>query len=174
MTSIYQQLVPAWLKYLNNMIHLIDLGIKYCEENNVAQEDILTAQLAPDMRGFTYQVQSCSNNVKFALSRIGGIEVPYFPDDEKTLEELKTRLRATIELLEGADAKSMEGVEGKEVLVKTEKMGTFKFDTAQRYVSEYSVPWFHFHMTTAYNILRWKGVPVGALDYMKDVFVKVD
>lgn len=51
MTSIYQQLVPAWLKYLNNMIHLMDLGIKYCEENNIAQEDILTAQLAPDMRG---------------------------------------------------------------------------------------------------------------------------
>lgn len=50
-------------------------------------------------------------------------------------------------------------------------MGNFKF-TGQRYVSEFAIPNFHFHLSSAYCILRHQGVPLGALDYMKDVFEK--
>jgi len=64
----------------------------------------------------------------------------------------------------------MEGKETVEVLVETQKMGNFRFNTAQRYVSEYAMPNFHFHLTTAYCILRHMGVEIGAMDYMKDVF----
>ncbi|KFA74750.1 hypothetical protein S40288_09858 [Stachybotrys chartarum IBT 40288] len=168
MTSIYKQAVSVWIKYLNNLNHLIDLAVKHCEENNVPHEDLLNATLAPDMRGFVYQVQSCSSNIKFAVQRISGVEMPVFPDDEKTFEELKMRIKATIEMLEGVDPKSLEGVEDKEMLLQTERMGSFHFDTAQHYLSEYAIPCFHFHMTTAYGLLRLNGVPVGAMDYMKD------
>lgn len=52
------------------------------------------------------------------------------------------------------------------------KMGNFRF-TGQRYVSEYVIPNFHFHLTSAYCIMRTQGVPLGAFDYLKDVFEKV-
>lgn len=58
--------------------------------------------------------------------------------------------------------------------METKSMGTFRFETGQTYVSEYAMPNFHFHLTTAYCILRHRGVPVGALDYMKDVFHKLE
>lgn len=68
----------------------------------------------------------------------------------------------------------MAGLESKEVLMETKSMGNFKFKSGQDYASNYALANFHFHLTSAYCILRHKGVPVGALDYMNDVFVKAD
>jgi len=51
--------------------------------------------------------------------------------------------------------------------------GTYKF-TGYTYVSEFAIPNFHFHLSTAYCILRQQGVPIDAVDYLKDVCVKVD
>ena len=43
-------------------------------------------------------------------------------------------------------------------------MGSFRFESGQIYLSEYAIPYFHFHLTTAYCLLRHLGVPVGAMD----------
>jgi hypothetical protein len=40
-------------------------------------------------------------------------------------------------------------------------------------LSEYAIPNFHFHLTTAYGTLRDLGVPVGAFDYLGGIFHKV-
>lgn len=93
-----------------------------------------------------------------------------FEDNEKTFDELTTRIENTIEMLKKVDPKGFEGKEDAEIIMES-KMGNFKF-TGQRYVSEFAIPNFHFHLSTAYCILRHQGVPLGALDYMKDVFEK--
>ncbi len=38
--------------------------------------------------------------------------------------------------------------------------------TAENFVLSFSLPNFYFHATTAYDILRMKGVPLGKLDYL--------
>jgi uncharacterized protein len=38
--------------------------------------------------------------------------------------------------------------------------------TAEGFVLSFSLPNFYFHATTAYDILRSKGVPVGKRDYL--------
>lgn len=91
-------------------------------------------------------------------------------DNETTFDELQERISQTIKILEEADPKTFEGKENQELIMES-KMGNFRF-TGQRYVSEYAIPNFHFHLTTAYCILRHLGVPIGALDYLKDVFEK--
>ncbi|MDV0440794.1 DUF1993 family protein, partial [Xanthomonas sacchari] len=35
-----------------------------------------------------------------------------------------------------------------------------------RYILQFALPNFFFHVTTAYDILRHKGVPVGKRDYL--------
>lgn len=119
-----------------------------------------------------YQVQSCCNTAKFLASRVGGTPDVFFADDETTLDQLQARIAATVALLQGVSAAALDGKEGAEVLMDT-RMGKFRF-TGQRYVSEFVLPNVHFHLSTAYCILRHLGVPLGALDYMKDVFEKVD
>ena len=37
--------------------------------------------------------------------------------------------------------------------------------TAERFVLSFSLPNFHFHAVTAYDILRSRGVPIGKRDY---------
>jgi hypothetical protein len=38
--------------------------------------------------------------------------------------------------------------------------------TAEEFLLSFSLPNFHFHATTAYDILRSKGVPLGKRDYL--------
>ena len=38
--------------------------------------------------------------------------------------------------------------------------------TAEGFLLSFSIPNLHFHATTAYDILRMKGVPLGKRDYM--------
>lgn len=92
-------------------------------------------------------------------------------DDETTFDQLQDRISQTIQMLEDVDPKGFEGKDDQEVIMKS-KIGNFRF-TGQRYVAEYAIPNFHFHLSTAYCILRHLGVPIGALDYLKDVFEQV-
>jgi len=93
-------------------------------------------------------------------------------DDETTFEQLQARIDRTVEILEALDEKSMDGAETREIILQT-GMGNFQFN-GQDYVTMYAIPNFHFHLSTGYCLLRSMGVNVGALDYMKDVFRKVD
>ena len=38
--------------------------------------------------------------------------------------------------------------------------------TAEDLLLSFSQPNFYFHATTTYDILRWKGVPLGKRDFM--------
>ena len=47
------------------------------------------------------------------------------------------------------------------------KMGDFELPfTAEDFVQSFSLPNFYFHVTTAYDILRMKGAPLGKLDFL--------
>ena len=54
--------------------------------------------------------------------------------------------------------------EGAEVVF--EVRDTRRFFTVENFVLSFSLPNFYFHATTAYDILRSKGAPLGKLDYM--------
>ena len=57
-----------------------------------------------------------------------------------------------------------DGHEDREVIMKI-RGNELKF-TAQRYLLQFAIPNFFFHVTTAYDILRHSGVPLGKLDYL--------
>ena len=44
--------------------------------------------------------------------------------------------------------------------------------TAEGFLMSFSLPNFYFHATTAYDILRHKGVPVGKRDFMGHMRLK--
>ena len=59
---------------------------------------------------------------------------------------------------------------GKDV---TFQMGSFKLPfTAELFILSFSLPNFYFHATTAYDILRMKGVPIGKRHYMGQMRLK--
>jgi len=44
--------------------------------------------------------------------------------------------------------------------------------TVENFLMSFSLPNFYFHATTAYDILRQKGVPLGKRDYMGQMRLK--
>jgi hypothetical protein len=60
--------------------------------------------------------------------------------------------------------------EGKDVIFQ---IGDRKLPfTAEGFLLSFSLPNFHFHATTAYDILRSKGVKIGKRDYLGQMRMK--
>jgi hypothetical protein len=115
-----------------------------------------------------------SNTAKFFCVRVLSHPNTFFDDKETTIPELQTRIRQTIEILQSVDQTKFDAEKVvKDVVIMETAMGNFKFESGQTYLTEYAIPNFHFHLTTAYCILRHLGVPLGAFDYLGGVFHKV-
>ena len=118
------------------------------------------------MQPLTFQVQFACNVAKGVLSRVAGFEWVKHEDNETTTEQLKDRIERTLKLLRDAEGKQ-DAFEGKEEIECSVQVPSkeFKFKGLV-YVSYWAIPNFYFHITTAYDILRKEGVPVGKPDFL--------
>ncbi|GKT47201.1 uncharacterized protein ColSpa_07382 [Colletotrichum spaethianum] len=176
MVSLYHASIPMMIKYLGNLKVVLAKAEQHCVTKNLNPEEMIKFRLIEDMRSLDYQVQSVSNTAKFLATRLALHPDTYFPDDETTFPQLQSRVDATISILSEIDPSSMEGKEDAEVLMETKSTGTFRF-TGYSYVVQYACPNFHFHLSSAYCILRHLGVPLTAFDYLdtqRDLFIKVE
>ncbi|TDZ25175.1 hypothetical protein C8034_v007523 [Colletotrichum sidae] len=174
MVSLYNSSIPMMIKYLGNLKTILTKAEQHCVAKDLNQEEMIKFRLIADMRSLDYQVQSCSNTAKFIASRVAGREDTFFEDSETTFPQLQSRVDRTIDVLRAIPADAMDGKEGAEVILRS-AMGNFRFD-GYSYIVQYACPNFHFHLTSAYCILRHLGVPLSAFDYLdsqRDLFIKV-
>jgi hypothetical protein len=162
--TLYDTSVPAFIRGLQSLSHILTVGEKYAKENGLSEEDIMTARLAPDMLPFTFQIWTVCNTAKNALVRVAGTTAAPVADDQKTFAELQARIASTIEILKGVDRATFDNVDGKEVTMTIQKEER-KF-TGLSYMTGFAMPNFYFHLSIAYAILRSKGVPIGKGDYL--------
>jgi hypothetical protein len=125
---------------------------------------LLGAKLADDMFPLTRQVQVASDNAKGAVSRLAGREIPKWEDNEASFAELQARIAKTLDYLASFGAADFEGAADREIEIKTSR-GALTF-TGTRYLLHHALPNFYFHVTTAYDILRHEGVPLGKPDFL--------
>jgi uncharacterized protein len=122
------------------------------------------ARLAPDMHPLTRQIQMASDGAKAGAARLAGAEPPSFPDVETTFPELKARLAKTVAYLETIKPEQIDGGEERTIELKFPD-GSMTF-SGRDFLFLFSLPNFLFHVTTAYDVLRNQGVPLGKMDYM--------
>jgi hypothetical protein len=163
-TELYDLTAPVFLRAFKAMAAFLDKGRAWADENGVAHAELLEARLYPDMAPLTAQVQRASDSAKLALVRIGGVEGPAMPDDEVSFADLQARIAKTVAFIESVPRAAIDGKEGAEVVLKFPN-GEYPF-TGQSYAIGFVLPNFYFHVTTAYAILRMKGVPVGKIDFL--------
>ena len=101
---------------------------------------------------------------KNSVARVAGVEPVPMPDNETTFEALQARIQRTIDILKAVPRDSIDGKEEEEI-VQQFKLGELRAP-AKRYVLNFVLPNFYFHVTTAYDILRQNGVPLGKLDFI--------
>ena len=162
--SMYDLSVPVFTRGLGQLAHLLEKGLAHATAENIDPATLVDARLAPDMFTLARQVQSASDASKLAIARIAGITAPSFADTETTFEELQARISKTLDFFETVDRSQLDNSEGRPVVVKTR--GHELNFTAERYLLQFALPNFFFHVTTAYGVLRNSGVPVGKLDYL--------
>jgi hypothetical protein len=162
--SMYDLSVPVFTRGLGQLAQLLDKGLAHAQAMNIDPSTLVDARLAPDMFTLARQVQSASDASKLAVARIASITAPNFADTETTFEELQTRIAKTLEFFKTVDRTQLDGSEARSVVVKAR--GHELNFTAERYLLEFALPNFFFHVTTAYGVLRHAGVQIGKLDYL--------
>jgi hypothetical protein len=165
MTSpLYSVSIPAFIRGLHNLSAILDKGKAFADANGIAHSELLEARVIDDMAPLTRQVQMVTDTAKGVAVRVGQMENAVWADAEVSFDELQARISKAIAFVKAAPAGGFDGREDAAVTLQTPS-GDFPF-TGSSYVHGYAIPNFYFHLTTAYAILRMKGVPLGKLDFL--------
>lgn len=156
-------------KALKNLSAMLDKCMKHMETKaterrpaSVHMGALLQDRIIFDQFPLIHQITIACDNAKGAVGRLAEIEVPKFEDNEKTLEEIKARIEKTVAIL---DSVKPEQIDGKENVKAMLPYFADKYFTGFDYVTEYLIPNFFFHYTTAYTIMRKNGIDVGKADF---------
>jgi hypothetical protein len=157
MTSIFSKMLP-------NLKAILSKAEADAQARKIDPQVFLQARLAPDMLPFTRQIQIATDQVKGAMGRLAGAQVPTWEDNEKTFEELRARVDKASAYVKTFKPAQFEGAETRPVELKFPN-ATLNF-VGKDYLLYFVLPNFYFHMTTAYAILRHNGVQLGKRDFV--------
>lgn len=162
--TLYAATIPSNLQVLGAVAALVNKAEAWCGERGLPPEELIQAHLAPDMLPFAYQIKSTATH---SLGAIDGVRAGVFTPDRTPppadFASLKAKVAQTIAALEAIDPAEVDGFLGRDVMfVFGERKMPF---VAENFLLSFSQPNFYFHATTAYDILRWKGLPIGKRDY---------
>jgi uncharacterized protein len=162
--SMYQASVPVLVQHLNALLTVLDKADAFATAKKVDPTVLLTARLAPDMFPLTRQVQIACDFAKGVSARLAAVDVPSYEDTEKSIPELKARVKKTIDFIQTMKPAQIDGSEDRAIEIKMAgKPVTFK---CQPYLVNFAMPNFFFHLAMAYGILRHNGVDLGKRDFM--------
>ena len=165
--SMYNASIPVMIKMLGNLETILDKAIAHAAARKIDDAAFVEARLFPDMFTFARQIRITTDMAKGAGARLAGIDIPKFEDTEKTLPELRARLRKTVDFLKTLTPAQIDGTEERAITL-TAGANTFHFKGLD-YLLSWVLPNFYFHVTTAYNLLRHGGVEIGKMDFLGQV-----
>jgi hypothetical protein len=155
--------VPQYMKMLKNVDAWLEKSVAYAQTRGFEVDTMLHWRLAPNMYSLDRQIQSACDSAKFSAAYLSGKEAPAHPDTEKTLAELRTRIRSCLSFLETVGDKDVEGGGDRRV---TPKWLGGKWVKGEEFLTQLSLPNFYFHASMIYAILRHNGVELGKMDFM--------
>ena len=163
--SLYDVSVASYLQILGAASGFLAKGREHCEKSGIDLAGVVDTRLAPDMLPFRFQLQSVAHH---SLGAIEGVKKGLFQPppqapayDYRGLQKLVADAQEALQKLTPAEVNALEG---RDVVFQ---LRDFKMPfTAEGFLLSFSLPNFYFHATTAYDILRMKGAPIGKRDYM--------
>ena len=170
-TSLYELSVASYLQTLGAVSGFMDRALAHFTANNIDPNEVVETRLFPDMLPFRFQVQSVAHHSLGALEGIKrGEFAPPAPSATHDYPALQKLIADTKDALTKLTPAEINALEGRDLFFK---IRDFKLPfTAENFVLSFSLPNFHFHAATAYDILRLKGVPLGKRDYMGQMRMK--
>jgi hypothetical protein len=163
--SMYSASAPIFLRTLDNMQTWLDKAEQNAKARGFDSNNYLGLRLAPDMMPFVRQIQMATDTAKNCVARLSGVEPPKWADDENTFDELRARIKTSIDYLQSIPASDIDATENRDIAMPAGPDNTIHF-TGETFLKGFSLPNFFFHASMTYAILRLNGVELGKMDYL--------
>lgn len=168
--SLYDIAVGTFQQLLPSVAGFMDKGLAHCREHGIDPNDFVEARLYTDMAPFRFQILSVVKHSRGAIEAVqtGEFRPPSSGgEDYETLRTMVAEARAAMADIRPDDINARAA---SDVIFRLGER-TIPF-TAEGFLLSFSLPNFQFHATTAYDILRWKGVKLGKRDYLGQLAIK--
>ena len=162
--SLYDATVANYLQILDAVSGFLDKSLAHFKEKGIDPAAVVETRLAPDMLPFRFQIVSIAHHSRGAMEGVrNGLFVPpsVKSEDYAALQILVTEAHNDLSAL---TPEAVNALIGRDVTFQLGKR-SLPF-TAEEFLMSFSLPNFFFHATTAYDILRHKGVPLGKQDFI--------
>jgi uncharacterized protein len=162
---MYDATIPTFVRSLKALNVCLDKAQEHADGMKYDVANVLGSRLAPDMFTLGRQIQITTDFAKSISSRLVGVPVPSYEDNEVTMADFKARIAKTIAYVEGFKPEQFENSETRAIEIPM-RDGSKREYVGLPYLHHAGLPNFYFHMTTAYAIMRSNGVPVGKKDFI--------
>ena len=161
--SMYSGFVPVCLQLLGGLKNVLQKAEAHATEQKWDPNVVLNLRLYPDMFTLERQVRQVCNHALGAV-RVAGTDLPSLPDQDNSFAEIQSRIDKTLAFLKGLNASQLDGKDDAKVTVPVG--GQPREFKAQNYLYHFAMLQVQFHCTTAYDLIRSTGVPLGKRDYL--------
>ena len=157
--------IKTYLQILNASSAFLAKGKDYCEAEGIDLNDVVDTTLRDDMLPFRFQVFCIGHH---SLGAIEGCKAGSFspppPHDGIDYDALAGVVSNAAETLGAMSADEINALEGGDMVFKLGS-NSIPFKN-EDFIQSFSLPNFYFHATTAYDILRQLGAPLGKRDFL--------
>ena len=164
--SFYDMSVGTYLQTLGAMNGFLEKGRAHCEANGIDLKEVVETRLYPDMNPFRFQVFAA---VHMTLGALKGLEAGRFSAARAACRSSTTPASSSSSRIPETTSRRSHArawTRSRKTQV-TFQVGDFKMlFTAANFVLSFSLPNLFFHATTAYDMLRMKGAPLGKIDFL--------
>lgn len=164
---MYYRIIDQCAKSLKAIETWLDKAERYAGAKKFNIDVLMDARLAPDMGTFIYQVQSACDYVKGGAAWLSGQKPPKHEDNERTVDELRARIRKTSAFVDTVDDEQYVSAATQHVAMSWAPPG--KILLGEDYLLQLVIPNAYFHIAMAYAILRHHGVDVGKRDFLGSI-----
>lgn len=170
-TSLYDMSVANYLQTVTAVGGFLEKGLAHCTSCNTDPRQMVESRLAADMLPLQFQIVSVAHHSLGAIEGIKqGVFVPPGQMAPTNYAGLQKIAADTAEGLRRLSREEVDALAGRDVAFQfRDRKMPF---TAESFVLSFSLPNFYFHATTAYDILRNKGVPLGKRDFLGQLRIK--
>ena len=163
-TSLYDLSVPTFLQTVRAVAGFLDRTATHCADVGTDPNAFVSMRLYEDMAPFHFQIEAAWHHSVwcFEAMRTGVFAPPALvgPAPFTELRAMMTRAEAALSALTPDEVNEWEGKD-LDLQIGPRKLAF----TSETLILSFSLPNFHFHAVTAYDILRSNGVPLGKRDY---------
>jgi len=167
--TLHRMAVDSFAPMMESFVAILDKAIAF---EAAGGPDLVNARLAPDMYGLAQQVQIFCQMAAGGVDRLTGRAPAEREEPETTLEGLKAQVERTVARIRAVPAEAFAGAEDRDCTFEIMDGMVLELD-GEELLRAWLLPHFYFHLVTAYDILRSRGLEIGKIDYMSRLGLRI-